>query len=205
MKLVQSESLRHIKGYTLVHRTRPLPSRITLPDLTSLCVRINWYTTCDHALKVSKVDMSNLVPSLNHTPIFEWYVVKCGFGNKLKKQRPMLNHICVWLGPASSTSPSLPIILSAFLWEFFPVGTNVTLPGHLSNQAPLACERVPSINVMSTWLFVILTGYYHIGSQRGRVPTQVRVDWLDNEGGVARAGPTEWRCDLGRGLMLLHV
>jgi hypothetical protein len=82
MKLVQSESLRHIKGYTLVHRTRPLPSRITLPDLTSLCVRINWYTTCDHALKVSKVDMSNLVPSLNHTPIFEWYVVKCGSKNK---------------------------------------------------------------------------------------------------------------------------
>ena len=80
MKLVQSECLRHIKGYTMVHRTRPLPSRTTLPDLTSLRVRI-WYTTSDHALKVSEVDMSNLVPSLNQAPIFEWYVVKCGSKN----------------------------------------------------------------------------------------------------------------------------
>ena len=84
MKLIQSECLGRIKGYTLVHITRPLPSRITLLDLTPLCVHL-WCTTCDHALKLFKVDMPNLVPSLNRTPIFEWCVVKCGYKNEYQK------------------------------------------------------------------------------------------------------------------------
>ena len=71
------------------------------------------------------------------------------------------------------------------------LGTNVTIPGHLSCQAPLACEGTPSINlrimkVMSTWIFVILTGYYHIGSQRG-VPMHVQVGRRSSEGGLGGA------------------
>jgi hypothetical protein len=55
------------------------------------------------------------------------------------------------------------------------LGTNVTIPGHLSHWAPLACEGTTSINlgimkVMSAWIFVTLTKYCHIGSQRERVP-----------------------------------
>ena len=37
---------------------------------------------------------------------------------------------------------------------------------------------------MSTRVFVILTEYFHIGSQQGRVPMQVWAKKLDNEGGV---------------------
>ena len=47
------------------------------------------------------------------------------------------------------------------------------------------------MKVMSTWLFVILTGYCHIGSQRGRVPTHVRAGWPGSEGGVGGAGPRQ--------------
>ena len=43
---------------------------------------------------------------------------------------------------------------------------------------------------MSTWIFVILTGYCHIGSQQGRVFTQVRAGWLGSEGSVGEAGPS---------------
>ena len=35
-----------------------------------------------------------------------------------------------------------------------------------------------------------VTGYYHIGSQQGRVPTRVRAGRLGSEGGVRGAGPS---------------
>lgn len=49
----------------------------------------------------------------------------------------------------------------------FPSGTNVTISGHISHWASLACEGTPSmymgiLKVMSTWIFVNLTGYCHI-------------------------------------------
>ena len=43
-----------------------------------------------------------------------------------------------------------------------------------------------------------LTKYYHIDSQRGRVPTQVQAKGLDSGGSVGEAGPAERRCDVAR-------
>ena len=99
--------------------------------------------------------------------------------------------------PTPLSLPSLPActrVGTLPCWE--PI---VTIPNH---QAPSAREGAPSFNsgimkVMSTSIFVILTGYCHIGSQRGRVPTQVWVEWLDSEGSVGGgAGPADWWCDL---------
>jgi hypothetical protein len=44
-----------------------------------------------------------------------------------------------------------------------------------------------------TLICVFLTGYCHIGFQRGRVPTQVRAGRLDNEGGVRGAWPNRMK------------
>ena len=46
---------------------------------------------------------------------------------------------------------------------------------------------------MSTWTFVIITGYCHIDSQHGRVPTQVWARTLGSEGGVGRVGPNRMK------------
>jgi hypothetical protein len=40
---------------------------------------------------------------------------------------------------------------------------------------------------------VKVTGYYHIGSQQGRVPTQVRAGRPDSGGGVGAAGPSSMK------------
>jgi len=77
-----------------------------------------------------------------------------------------------------------------------PLGTNVTIPDHLSHSTRLVCEGTPSISfeimkVMPTLIFVIVIGCCHIGSQRGRVPTQVQARGPGNEGGVGGAGPTK--------------
>ena len=90
------------------------------------------------------------------------------------------------------------------------LGINVTIPSQLSHWASLACEGTSSITlrimkVMSTWIFVILTGYYHIGSQRGTFLTKVRAGRPDSEGGVGGA-ELNWRkiwSSLGRGLHCL--
>ena len=47
------------------------------------------------------------------------------------------------------------------------------------------------MKVMSTWIFVILTEYYHIGSQRGEVATQVQVRRSSTEGGMGGGQPNE--------------
>ena len=56
------------------------------------------------------------------------------------------------------------------------------------------------MKVMSTWIFVILTGYCHIGSQHGRVPMQVLAGRPGNEGGVGGAGRSRMKMwsSLGR-------
>ena len=46
------------------------------------------------------------------------------------------------------------------------------------------------MKVMSTWIFVILTVYCHVDSQRGRFPTQVQARRTSSEGGVGGAGPS---------------
>ena len=79
-------------------------------------------------------------------------------------------------------------------WELFLVGIKVIIFCHLSHQAPLACEEASLINLgimkaMSTWIFIILTGYCHINSQRGGVPTYVWAGRPSNEGGVGGGEP----------------
>ena len=78
------------------------------------------------------------------------------------------------------------------------LGTNVTIPGHLSHQVPLACEETPSIDLgimklMSTWIFIILIKYRHIGSQRRWVPTQFWTRRPCSEGGVGGVGPNRMK------------
>ena len=85
------------------------------------------------------------------------------------------------------------------------LGTNVTIPGHLSQEAPLACERTPSINLgimkmMSTSIFVILTSYCHIGFQQGGVPMQVQARSVNNKEGVGGARPNWMKMWCSRGL-----
>ena len=97
---------------------------------------------------------------------------------------PGLDHNFIWLGPASPTPPSLSSLPRSSCLHLHEnsssLGINVTIPGHLSHQAPSTFEGTPSVNldlmkVMSTRIFVILIGYCHIGSQRGRVLMQVRA------------------------------
>ena len=49
------------------------------------------------------------------------------------------------------------------------------------------------MKTMSACILVILIGYCHIGSQRGRVPTQVRARRLGSEGGVEGVGPNQMK------------
>ena len=115
----------------------------------------------------------------------------------------MLIHALGWITSSFGQALPLPcllqcpVFLPAHAWNSFPLGTNVTISDHLSCYAPWACEGTPSIilgimEVMSTWKFVILTGYCHICSQRGRIPMQV---WAMKEAWEGR-GPIEWTCNL---------
>ena len=109
---------------------------------------------------------------------------------------------CPWLDHTSSFGWALPLPRFLHCLVFLPalassslLGTNVTICDHLSHQAPLACEGTSSTNlgitrVMLTWIFVSLTGYCHIGSQRGKIPTYVRAGRPGSEGGVGEAGPS---------------
>ena len=86
----------------------------------------------------------------------------------------------------------------------FLLGTNVTIPSHLSHESPLTCEGTTSINlgimkVMSTWIFVILIRYCHSSSQRGRAPTQVQAGSPGSERGVEGAGPNQLKMWYGPG------
>ena len=49
------------------------------------------------------------------------------------------------------------------------------------------------MKVMSTWKFVIFTGYCHIGSQWVRVPTHIHARQPNSEGGVGGAGPSQMK------------
>ena len=95
---------------------------------------------------------------------------------------PGLDHIFIWLAPAPPMRPSLPSLR--------PRTCVGPLPRWEPTREYLTCEGTPSFNlgimkVMSTWIFVVLTGYCHIGSQWGRVPTHVRAGRPGSEGGVA--------------------
>ena len=115
----------------------------------------------------------------------------------------MLNHICVWLGPAPPTAPSLSglpartcvgsLPRGELMWQY-PVTYAIKCPNTQAIKL-LWHVKIVSINsriikVMLTWIFVILTGYYHISSQWGRVPMHVRARIPDNEGGVGGVGPS---------------
>ena len=79
------------------------------------------------------------------------------------------------------------------------LGTNVIMLTHsLKSLRPFGVCR-NSIDWLgknvsvSTWIFGILTRYCHIGSHRGKVPTQVRAGRLGSEGGVGREGPSRMK------------
>jgi hypothetical protein len=46
---------------------------------------------------------------------------------------------------------------------------------------------------MSTSIFVVLIGYYHIHSQRGRVPMHVQARRSSKEGDMGGAGPNQMK------------
>ena len=103
--------------------------------------------------------------------------------------------MCVPLGPPLPHLLHCPIFLPTLAWNPSSLGIYVTIPGHLSHLVPLVCERTPSINfgimkVMSTWLFVILTRYYHISSQRGGVSHACAGRRTGHEGGVGLVRPS---------------
>ena len=84
--------------------------------------------------------------------------------------------------------PSLPTPA----WELFHIGNQCDNTQSLKPLSSFGMWLTSSIslpmgvmNVISTWIFVILTGYCHIGSQSGWVPTWVHAWRLGIEGGVA--------------------
>ena len=118
---------------------------------------------------------------------------------RLTSMCPRLNHIFVKLGPAPPTPSSLSNLpvrtcvgtLSCWepMWQY-PITWAIKRHGHLSHWTLLAYEGTPSIylgiiNMMSTWISIILTEYCHIG----RVPRQVQARRSCNERGMGRAGP----------------
>jgi hypothetical protein len=52
-------------------------------------------------------------------------------------------------------------------------------------------DGVPSHVKDAQWLYV--TEYCHIGSQRGRIPTQMQAERLSSEGDVGGAGPSQMK------------
>ena len=108
--------------------------------------------------------------------------------------QPRLDHIFIWPGPCPSHASFTARFSCPHLHgNSSPLGTNVTILNHLSHWAPLACGGSPSISlgimkVMSPWKYVILTMCYHIGSQRGRIPTHVLAGRQESEGGMGRVG-----------------
>ena len=98
------------------------------------------------------------------------------------------------VGPRPSHASTVCSSCPHLFENFSPMGSNVATPSHLSHEAPLACEGTPSIDlgimkVVSAWVFANLSGYCHIGSQHGKIPTQMRAWRLGSEGGVGGAAP----------------
>ena len=83
------------------------------------------------------------------------------------------------------------------------LGTNVTILDHLSHKAPLIRKGTPLINlgimiVISTWIFVILTGYCHIGSHKEEFPCRCRQENQTLKEVWEGRGPAKHICDLTR-------
>ena len=111
---------------------------------------------------------------------------------------PGHDHIFIWLGPTFPTPPSLP----THAWELFHVGKQRDNPWSLKPLSSFGMWRnsmtiyLGTMTMMSTSMFVILTRYCHIGTQRGRIPTQKTMQCKRCGRGWGQA---EWRCDVTRG------
>ena len=112
---------------------------------------------------------------------------------------PRLDHIFIWLGPAPPTPPSLSGLLAHTcmgtlphwepMWQYLVKITHIEVD--ITFIIPKLIDGVPSHAKGAR--------HYHIGSQWGRVPMQVRAGKPNSEGGVGGAGPNKWRCDLAWG------
>ena len=121
----------------------------------------------------------------------------CRFQKWVPTTRPRLNHICVRISPVCPTHPSVPSLLARCcvgtlprwepMWQY-PITKSIKLLWHVKELHRI---NLGIMKVMSTWLYVIWIGYCHIGSQRGRVPTQVQARRPSIEGGVGQAGPIQ--------------
>jgi hypothetical protein len=126
--------------------------------------------------------------------------------------RPGLTDTCVHLCPIPShTSFTARSSCMHMRGIFSHVGNQCDNVRSLKLLNSYGMWLTPSINleimkVMSAWIFVTLTRYCHIGSQRERVPNKEEFphmcgheDWAEKEAWEGQ-GPTEWRCDLARGV-----
>ena len=93
-----------------------------------------------------------------------------------------------------------PVILPVHVWELFHVGNQCDNTRSSSfNMWLTPSSNLGIMKVMLTWIFVVLIGYCHIGSQRGGFPTQVQAGRPSSEGGVGGVGPsqTQMRFSMG--------
>ena len=117
-----------------------------------------------------------------------------------------LNHIFIQM--ALPCLLHCPVFLRAPAWELFPVGNQCDNTWSLKPLSSFSMWGTPSINLgimkgMSTWIFAILTGYYHIGSQQEKIPTQVQVGRPGSERGVRGVEPNRMKMwsNLARGVL----
>ena len=102
----------------------------------------------------------------------------------------------IQLGPTFSTplsSPGLPACTC--MWTPPCWGTSVTIPHQNYKYSSRHHFHYSQVNWWSSLtcqrsLMAQVTGYYHVGSQEGRDPTQVRVGWPDSKGDVGGARPS---------------
>ena len=98
---------------------------------------------------------------------------------------------------------SRPFHASFIAWSSCPhlrenyssLGTNVIIPSQNHKYSSWHIFHYSQVNWCSSFtcqrsLMAWVTGYCHIGSQRGGVPTQVRAGRPGTEGSLRRAGPS---------------
>ena len=81
------------------------------------------------------------------------------------------------------------------------LGTNVTIPNHLSYWAPLACEGTPPLNlgimkVMSTWIFVFWPGIVTLVPNGREFPCKCGQEDHAVKEAWEGQGMAGWRCEL---------
>jgi hypothetical protein len=136
------------------------------------------------------------------------------FIHHVLQRGPGLDHIFIQLG----TAMPLPCLLHCLVFlptptlKLFPIGNQYDNTQSLKSLSvrslkPLSSfgmRRTPSINlkimkVMPTWIFVILTRYCHIPNGED-FPHMFGLEDQAMKKAWEGQGPTEWRCDLARGL-----